>query len=151
LPDLLAKVSDRANTILRIAPESDQVTAARYRDAIHRAGSLVRQYGLRYLGDAGAPLPPPRGRVDADGTDHDEFVFVAGNVPRPGAYPFRVSGRTAAPRDLLLAAMGKDDASAYRRPVVRVVHDLKDGWPPADTEEISLTAVLQAKHAPGAL
>lgn len=55
LPDLLVKVPDRAETVLRISPQSDQVTFGRYRESLDRAGALVRRYGFRYLGDAGVP------------------------------------------------------------------------------------------------
>lgn len=150
LPGLLEKVPDRQRTVLRIAPESNQVTPSRYRDALERAGALVRRYGFRYLGDGGAPAPPPPpvvgdGAADAD---RDDFVFVVGGVLRPGPYPLQRNGKAATLRDVVVAAMGDiDPSNYYGRPSVRVIHGFKGGRLEKHAPEISLATLL--RPAPG--
>jgi protein involved in polysaccharide export with SLBB domain len=68
---------DRANVILEIVPESDDVTVGRFFDAQRRAGELVKRYGLKYL--------------SVLAREH-EVCYIGGNVDRPGAYQLNPEG-----------------------------------------------------------
>lgn len=51
--DAIQKLPDRANTVLELAVESDDVPVGRFFEAQTRAGALVSRYGLRYLSMVG--------------------------------------------------------------------------------------------------
>jgi YD repeat-containing protein len=67
----LQKEPDRANVVLEIVPESDDVTVGRFFDGQARAGEMVKKYGLKYL--------------SVLAREH-EVYYVGGHVDRPGAY-----------------------------------------------------------------
>jgi hypothetical protein len=143
LPDLLVKVPDRGETVLRISPQSDQVTLGRYCESVDRAGALVRQYGFRYLGDAGAPKARAA-EVNAD----QAMVFISGDLKRAGAYPLQHNGRAVTARDLIVEAAVEVNPPDRKRIVARLIRGGDDGKSKPVIKQILVDALIHL--APGA-
>ncbi|HXE52194.1 MAG TPA: M56 family metallopeptidase [Tepidisphaeraceae bacterium] len=78
----LQKLPDRSDTVLELSPESADVPVGQFFDAQNRAGALVSRLGLRRLSVIEAAPLDARSEKPAS----HPFVFIYGNVQRPGAY-----------------------------------------------------------------